>query len=166
MVWGVLVLAWMGVGILTSSGVDPVHMATSLPRPGLSFLLMTACVWALAGACVFKIAAPLLGGPLAWAAAPDRAGAALLAALASAAAMTLIALHLSSRAASAAYFIGLTPLDYAVAAASLALNAWSLARLIVLANLRDATYREYLEFRRGRPTGATGTCCGPASRRG
>ncbi len=46
------------------------------------------------------------------------------------------------------YFSALAPLDYAAAAASLALNAWSLARLITLANLRDATYREYLEFRR------------------
>jgi len=147
--FGLLVLAWMATGLILRTGVDPLRLAAGLYGSGdPRFALVTAAAWALAAVCLFKIVSPFLGDGLAFLAGPDRAGSLLLAVFASAAAIALVALHLSARAASAAYFRGLPPLDYAATAGSLAFNAWSLARLIALGSRRDSTYREYLEFRK------------------
>ena len=150
MAFGLLTLVWMAVGVVRGVGVDPLGLPAALSGPGapVRFALASAAAWLLAAVCLFKIAAPLLAGPLPFLAAPDRAGSLALAALASTVALVLIGLHVGARAGSAAFFLHLPPLDYTEAAASLALNAWSLTHLIAHATRRDATYREYLEFRR------------------
>jgi hypothetical protein len=149
-VFGLLVLGWMVSGLVARAGVDPVRLAKALygaagpvPRG-----LLTSFTWALAAVALFKIAAPALAERLPALAAPERVGSILLSALASAVVLALVVLHVSARAAGIAYFRGLRPVDYAVAVGSLALNAWSLARLVGLFSLRDSSYREYLEFRK------------------
>jgi adenylate cyclase len=148
--FALLVLAWTVVGFLTRSGVDPLHLGVGLygePRV-VPFALTTAAAGLLAALCLFKLASPFVAQRLPFAAAPERAGSILLDVVASVLVLALVTMHLSARAASAAYFSVLPPLDYAAAAGALVFNAWSLARLIGLVSLRDAMYREYLEFRR------------------
>jgi adenylate cyclase len=148
--FSLLILLWIAVGLFFHSGVDPLRLATALYGSGrpVAWVLVAACSWALAVVCLFKIIAALFAERFAFLAAPDQAGSIVLAVAASAAAIGLIVLDLSARAASSAYFGGLPPLDYAAAAGSMGFNAWSVARLVGLASLRDASYREYLEFRK------------------
>ncbi len=143
-------LAWMAAGRVRGTGVDPLRLPAALfaANAPIPFALATAAAWLLAAVCVFKIASPLLAKRIPVLAAPDRVGSLVLDAIASAAALVLAGLHVTARAGGAAYFQHLPPLDYAEAAASLALNAWSLARLVACGTRRDPTYREYLEFRR------------------
>ena len=62
--FGLIALAWMGVGFVLRSGVDPLRMAAALEEsagPAAS-LAVGSAAWLLAALCLVKLAAPFVAG--------------------------------------------------------------------------------------------------------
>ena len=153
-VYALLVLLWYVLPAVSPSlgGFNPLKLAGILygspPAETGAWAVVSVLVYALPVICVWKIASFFLDSIVPIAADPDRLISIILNLVSSGIVIALIVLHLVSQAHSPAYFAALPAFTYAVAAISIVYNGFFIIQLIASDSRRDATYREYLEFRR------------------
>jgi adenylate cyclase len=130
--------------------------ATPQTHP-VAWIIVTVLGYLLPVICLWKIASIFLGRRLPSLADPESLLPIASSVVSSGIAVALVLLHIVRIASSTAYFTAFPPVTYAVAAVSLAYNAYFLVMVIVWLSRRQAAYQEYLEFRRlddDRPKGA------------
>jgi adenylate cyclase len=110
--------------------------------------VLTAMVLLIPALRLYKLACPFLDRLLPGLADPRRTFPIVLSLASSALVLATILSHVLVYAGSGRYFAASSPLLYAVFLASLAYNAFFLILFITRRNLKDESYREYLEFRR------------------
>ncbi len=160
--YALVVLAWYALPLLGKA--DGLIAAPLLsfqlyggPPARLAPLLLTSAVaWLIPPISLFKIAGIFLDRSLPTFAAPTRIVPVLLNILSSMFVLAVMLLHLITFARSSHYFRALSPFTYAVFFLSIAWNACFVYLLIAGLNRRDASYQEYLEFRKTAEDGRRG----------
>jgi adenylate cyclase len=130
-------------------GTPPAQAVASVIVTVLAYLVPVICLW--------KIASVFLVRALPSLADPERPLPILFNVVSSGIAVAFVLLDLVRKATSVQFFAAFAPVTYAVAAVSIAFNAYFLVMLIVWLSRRQDAYQEYEEFRRlddERPKGA------------
>lgn len=152
--YSVIIILWYVLPFINKDigSFDPRQLAGTLygspPAQIGAWILVTAFSYLIPLICLWKIASIFLTRQIPFLADPERPLPILLNILSSGFAITLVIMHLVSRAASASYFAAFPPATYAVAALSIGYNGYFIVMLIMWLSTRDSTYLEYLEFRR------------------
>jgi adenylate cyclase len=152
--YSVIIILWYVLPFIDKDigSFDPRQLAGTLygspPSQIGAWILVTALSYLIPLICLWKIASIFLTRQIPFLADPERPLPILLNILSSGFAITLVIMHLVSRAASAGYFAAFPPATYAVAALSIGYNGYFIVMLIMWLSTRDSTYLEYLEFRR------------------
>jgi adenylate cyclase len=152
--YSVIIILWYVLPFIDKDigSFDPRQLAGTLygspPSQIGAWILVTALSYLIPLICLWKIASIFLTRQIPFLADPERPLPILLNILSSGFAITLVIMHLVSRAASASYFAAFPPATYAVAALSIGYNGYFIVMLIMWLSTRDSTYLEYLEFRR------------------
>ena len=157
--YSVVILLWYVLPFISKEigSFDPRLLAGTLygspPTQVGAWVLVTILSYLIPLICLWKIAAFFLTGQVPFLADPERLLPIIMNILSSGFAITLVVMHLVSRAASASYFAAFPPATYAVAALSIGCNGYFIVMLIMWLSTRDSTYLEYLEFRKSGENG-------------
>ncbi|MGD0724054.1 MAG: adenylate/guanylate cyclase domain-containing protein [Spirochaetia bacterium] len=152
--YSIVIILWYVLPFINKDigSFDPRQLAGTLygspPAQIGAWILVTAFSYLIPLICLWKIASIFLARQIPFLADPERPVPILLNILSSGFAITLVIMHLVSRAASASYFAAFPPATYAVAGLSIGYNGYFIVMLIMWLSTRDSTYLEYLEFRR------------------
>lgn len=146
--WTAMVAAWLVVP-LAASRPSAFSAGAALAAAGAGGYAVAAGVaaWLLVAIALWEIAAYFLRGRLPIVADPGSPIAAAIHAVSSACAALIPAASAMSLATRPDYFRSIPWWDWAMAAAALAWNAYSIARLIRSLSEKDSGYREYSAFR-------------------
>lgn len=152
--YSVVVILWYVLPFISKEigSFDPRLLAGTLygspPTQVGAWIIVTVLSYLIPLICLWKIAAFFLAEQVPFLADPEKPVPIFLNILSSGFAVTLVVMHLVSRAASASYFAAFPPATYAVAALSIGYNGYFIVMLIMWLSTRDSTYQEYLEFRK------------------
>ncbi|HOZ72186.1 MAG TPA: adenylate/guanylate cyclase domain-containing protein [Spirochaetales bacterium] len=146
--WTALVASWL-IAPLAASRPSAFSTGATLAAAGAGGYAMAAGIaaWLLVAIALWEIVAYFVRGRLPMVADPASPIAAAVHVVSSASAALIQAASAMSLATRPDYFSSIPWWDWAMAAAALAWNAYSIARLIRSLSEKDAGYREYSAFR-------------------